>query len=123
MIAAFSLLLPAAPFYILSTKKASFIAETLAAHDIRVSSQRILFSDAEPKLVTVERLLREGGFEAAFFVEDQIDAILGNANPRIQVRLATWGYVRKEWLTPPLAVPIITPEGFLDLVKKEYGLP
>jgi len=123
MVAAFSLLLPAAPFCILSTKKPSFIAETLAACDIKVPGQRILFSDREPKLETVERLLREGGFEAAFFVEDQIDAIRGNRNPRIQVRLATWGYVRQEWLPPPLAVPIITPRGFLDLVEKEYGPP
>jgi phosphoglycolate phosphatase-like HAD superfamily hydrolase len=123
MIAAFSLLLPAAPFYILSTKKPSFIAETLAAHHIKVPAPRILFTDREPKLETVERLLCEEGFPAAFFVEDQIDAIRGNSNPRIQVRLATWGYVRQEWLVPPLAVPLITPEGFLSFVQKEYGLP
>ena len=52
-------------------------------------------------------------------VEDQIDAIRGDTNPRIRVFLATWGYVKEEWLAEPGPVTLLTPEGFLDLVKRE----
>jgi phosphoglycolate phosphatase-like HAD superfamily hydrolase len=120
MVSAFSLLLPAAPFFILSTKKTSFITEVLDAAGIPVPVERILFTEHEPKLITVERLRREGGFAEAYFVEDQIDAIRSNTNPLIHVRLAAWGYVRKEWLAEPRTVTVLTPEEFIAFVQKVY---
>ena len=121
MVQAFSLLLPSAPFFILSTKKPAFITEVLAAHEISVASERVLFCDHEPKLPMVERLRASGGFTEAWFIEDQIDAIRTNANPRIHVALAAWGYVRQEWLAAPRAVTVLSPDEFLALVGRLYG--
>ena len=123
MARALEILLPSAPLNILSTKKTPFIVEVLAAARIAVPEKRILFTEHEPKLVTVERLRREGGFDRAVFVEDQIDAIRGNTNPRIAVRLAAWGYVREEWLAEPRAVTVLTPGEFLEFVETTYGRP
>jgi phosphoglycolate phosphatase-like HAD superfamily hydrolase len=117
MAAAFSFLPPGAPLFILSTKKPRFIAEILAAHGIEIEEERIFLSESEPKLAATERIRLNGGFSKAILVEDQIDAIVGNSNPKIHVYLASWGYVKAEWLMPPLAVPVLTPERFLDLVR------
>jgi phosphoglycolate phosphatase-like HAD superfamily hydrolase len=118
---AFGLLGHGAPVRVLSTKKPQFIAEILAANHIEVPREAILFSDGEPKLAAAERLRAEGGFPGAILVEDQIDHLRGNANPRIRALLAAWGYVQEEWLRAPLAAPIITAEGFLALVAKEFA--
>jgi phosphoglycolate phosphatase-like HAD superfamily hydrolase len=120
MARALNLLLPSAPFFILSTKKTAFITEVLDAAGISVPPRRILFTEHEPKLVTVERLRAEGGFAEAYLVEDQIDSIRFNTNPLINVRLAAWGYVREEWLAEPRAVTVLTPEEFLDFVRTVY---
>ena len=114
---AFALLPPDAPLFILSTKKPRFIAEVLAAHGITIAEERILLSESEPKLATVERIRKQGGFREAILVEDQIDAIKGNSNDAIRVYLARWGYVKAEWLIPPLAVPVLGPEEFLAMIK------
>jgi hypothetical protein len=105
-------------FVVLSTKKPQFIAEVLVSRDIHVPPGRIHYSEREPKLKTTERLRDEGGYRTAILVEDQIDAIRDNDNPRVEVRLATWGYVKAEWLSPPTAVPVITPDGFVELVER-----
>jgi len=104
-------------FVVLSTKKPQFILEVLVSRDIRVPAGRIYYSDREPKLKTAERLRHEGGYRTAILVEDQIDAIRNNDNPLVEVRLATWGYVKAEWLSPPTEVPLITPDGFVALVQ------
>jgi phosphoglycolate phosphatase-like HAD superfamily hydrolase len=103
---------------VLSTKRREFIIEILRWHGIGLTEERIFESVHEPKLVTTERLRLQGGCERAYLVEDQVDAIKGNTNTRVEGRLATWGYVRKEWLTPPLAAPLISPEEFLALVEE-----
>ena len=105
-------------YFVLSTKKPQFIGEILASHDLPVPRERILYSDREPKLTTTERLRSEGGYRAAILVEDQIDHIRNNSNPRVEVRLATWGYVKPEWLAPPVAVPLVTADEFVALVKR-----
>jgi phosphoglycolate phosphatase-like HAD superfamily hydrolase len=120
MVRVLNLLLPSAPFFILSTKKTAFITEVLDSAGISMPVQRILFTEHEPKLVTVERLRAEGGFPEAYFVEDQIDSIRYNTNPLIKVRLAAWGYVREEWLAEPRAVTVLTPEELLAFVEKVY---
>ena len=128
---AFARLPSSVPLYILSTKKPAFIAEILAAQSITVDSEHIIWSDAEPKLATVERLRVAWGSAAspggspgtrALFVEDQVDAIQRNTNPLVRVFLATWGYVQKEWLAPHGPVPLLSPDGFLELLEAEFGL-
>jgi phosphoglycolate phosphatase-like HAD superfamily hydrolase len=113
---ALSRLAPTVPFFILSTKKPHFVRETLAANGISVPEERVLYSEAEPKLSIIEKLLLSSGAPRALFVEDQIDAIRGNANPRIQVYLASWGYVQESWMEGTPAVPVLTPETFVKLL-------
>ena len=117
---ALSRLPPSAPPFVLSTKKPPFIAEILAANGVAIPEGRIVWSDVEPKLRTVARLRDQAGRREAIFVEDQIDAIERNSDPGIRAYLATWGYVKREWLTGN-AVPLITPEGFRELVDRELG--
>jgi phosphoglycolate phosphatase-like HAD superfamily hydrolase len=121
MIRAFLRIARSAPVFVLSTKRPGFISEILVSNDIELPVERILLSDREPKLATAERLREADGFEGAILVEDQIDHIRGNENPRVRALLATWGYVKEEWLRPPLAAPLLTPDGFLDLVEREFA--
>ena len=65
----------------------------------------------------MERLRREGGYEDAILVEDQIDALRGNDNSRLRPFLATWGYVKEEWLRDPGGVPLLAPGEFPALLK------
>jgi phosphoglycolate phosphatase-like HAD superfamily hydrolase len=121
--------LPAeAPIYILSTKKPEFIAEVLSAKGIELPRKRILYSGSERKLAIVEELGRAGGFAEATFVDDQIDHLLceeaahpdipRKGLPRIRTFLASWGYVKDEWLRDPLRVPVLTPPEFPALVRE-----
>ena len=103
---------------VLSTKKPRFIIEILRWHGVDLPQERIFESVHEPKLAATERIRLQAACERALLIEDQVDHIKGNTNLRVQGRLATWGYVRKEWLTPPLAAPLITPEEFLALVEE-----
>jgi phosphoglycolate phosphatase-like HAD superfamily hydrolase len=116
----FRMIPPGAPVSILSTKKPPFIAEILSAHGLPFDAGKITWSDTEPKLITVERLRAEAGSSSAVFIEDQVDAITGNANPAITVHLATWGYVQQAWLATGGPVPLLTPEGFLRLLESLY---
>lgn len=115
--AALSALPPGAPLYILSTKKPQFVSETLSANGIAIPDGHILYSHGEPKLSTVETLRETLGFSEAVLVEDQIDAIHGNTNPRIRVFLASWGYVQESWLRESTGIPVLSPEAFVDLVR------
>jgi phosphoglycolate phosphatase-like HAD superfamily hydrolase len=110
--------LPAdAPVYVLSTKKPQFVRETLAANGIAIPDGHVLYSHGEPKLLTVEKLRATLGLPEATLVEDQIDAIRGNTNPRLRVLLASWGYVRESWLRESVGIPVLTPEAFGELVR------
>jgi phosphoglycolate phosphatase-like HAD superfamily hydrolase len=115
--AALSVLPPGAPVYVLSTKKPQFVSETLAAGGIAIPGERILYSHGEPKLTTVETLRVTLGLAEAILVEDQIDAIRGNTNPRIRVFLASWGYVQESWLREDAGITVLSPEAFGGLVK------
>jgi phosphoglycolate phosphatase-like HAD superfamily hydrolase len=128
-VAAFFYRLPVgAPVYILSTKKPEFIAEVLSAKGIELPRERILYSGSEKKLAIVTNVGREGGFTETTFVDDQIDHLLceeaappdftRRSIPRIRTFLASWGYVKEEWLREPLRVPVLTPAEFPALVQE-----
>jgi phosphoglycolate phosphatase-like HAD superfamily hydrolase len=112
---------PEAPVRILSTKRPQFIVEIVDHAGLDVPRDHIHESGAEGKLPRVESLREESGCEKAVFIEDQIDNIRGNANPKVKVFLASWGYVKQEWLSGRDGVPVMTPEGFKALVEREYG--
>jgi len=104
------------PLFVLSTKKAQFVSATLSANGLELPQGRILYSEKEPKLATVGKLLNDLSAETAVFVEDQIDALRANRDPRIRTYLATWGYVQEEWLRNPGGVTLLDPEGFRVLL-------
>jgi phosphoglycolate phosphatase-like HAD superfamily hydrolase len=104
------------PLYILSTKKPQFVREILAANGLDIPEDHVLYSEEEPKLSTVERVRASLGCEEAVFIEDQIDAIRDNPNPRIRAFLASWGYVQESWLRGDTGVSILSAEGFSDLL-------
>jgi phosphoglycolate phosphatase-like HAD superfamily hydrolase len=115
--AALAGLSPRVPLYILSTKKPQFVSATLRANRLSVPESRVLYSEEEPKLSVVERLMRELPAQEAVFVEDQVDALRGNRNPRIRTFLATWGYVQAEWLRDPgPSFEPLDPQGFTRLL-------
>ncbi len=104
------------PRFMLSTKKPPFVIAPLEAARLPIPRDHVLYSESEPKLLAVERLLEQRGCREAVFVEDQVDAIRGNRNPRVRTFLATWGYVQKAWLEKLTGTALLTPEGFSDLL-------
>lgn len=107
---------PRVPLYVLSTKKPQFVSATLRANQLSVAEGHVLYSEEEPKLATVERLTRELSPREAVFVEDQIDALRANRNPRIRTYLATWGYVQEDWLRDSGGIRLLDPDGFVRLL-------
>ncbi len=122
IVAAFALLPVDAPVHILSTKRLEYITETLSEAHIHFPHARIHLSPTSTKLPTVEALRVAGGFERAVFVDDQIDYLLGNDNPQVDAYLASWGYVKPEWLTPGSGVSVMGPEELVSLIEREYAL-
>lgn len=108
------------PLAILSTKRSPYILAILAANGVEIPPGSVHHTTG-PKVPVVRELLAAAGAERAVFVDDQIDYLLGLDDPRIEGRLATWGYVRPEWLVPPLRARPIDPEGFVALVVSLAG--
>jgi phosphoglycolate phosphatase-like HAD superfamily hydrolase len=107
---------PRVAVFILSTKKAQFVSATLRANGLAIPEDHVLYSEGEPKLDAVQRLMSTLPAEEAVFVEDQIDALRANRDPRIRTYLATWGYVQEEWLRDPGGIPLLDPDGFVRLL-------
>jgi len=120
MLAAFAHLPKKAPVRVLSTKEPEFIAEILEYAQIRIPRDRILRSPSDRKLPIVEELRSSEGCERAIFIDDQIDYLLGSMFPRIEAYLASWGYVKEEWLTGKLPVSIITSDNLMRLIEREF---
>jgi phosphoglycolate phosphatase-like HAD superfamily hydrolase len=95
--------------YILSTKKADYIVEILEANDIRMDPHRVLSCGAKEKKETILRTLDERGCTSALFIDDQIDHLTADwaRDPRIIGCLASWGYVKIQWLEEPRDIEIL----------------
>jgi hypothetical protein len=109
-----------APFFVLSTKRPQFIAEILGAAGFDIPAQRIRFSGEIAKLSFLEDMRIASGVEKTVFIDDQIDHLLGRRPPAAEIYLASWGYVKGEWLREPTAVPVLSPDGFLALIDREF---
>lgn len=87
--------------YILSTKKAAYISEILAADAVVWPPERILSTEGKAKLSIIGELLAADGQQSAAFVEDQPDHF-PSSNQRLdfdlECYLARWGYVQRQWL-------------------------
>ena len=110
------------PLAILSTKRSPFILEILSANGVAFPAGAVHHTTG-PKVPVVRELLAASGCASAVFIDDQVDYLLGLDDPRIDGRLATWGYVRPEWLVPPLRARPIDPDGLLALVSRLAGRP
>ena len=76
--------------YVVSTKRPDFIAEILSFHGIRFDTARIHYSASVPKLEIGEQLADEHRADRAFFVDDQIDHLVGGSHPAVEPCLASW---------------------------------
>jgi len=106
---------------ILSTKKASFIIEILAANGVLIDAGRVLHCDARGKLHAIVEDARQARSREALWVDDQLDHLRARGEPRpgLQIRrcLASWGYVRKEWLEQGLGPEVLDPAGLPGLLR------
>ena len=92
-------LAPKQSVYILSTKKAEFIDEILRHSGVSWPSQRTLYTGNRTKREIIESYLQADPESTALFVDDQLDhLLLAVQNPLIRGFLASWGYVKQEWL-------------------------
>ena len=107
---------------ILSTKRPPYIIEILSANGVAFPPQHVCHTTG-PKVPVVRELLAASGCARAVFIDDQVDYLAGLDDPRIEGRLAAWGYVRPEWLVPPLRARPIDPEGLAALVVSLGGRP
>ena len=80
--------------WIITTKEVSFAHRILQYHRVDWNPDRIVCSGKERKLDIIARTVDA----PALLVEDQIDHLLDNSYERIDVLLATWGYIKPEWL-------------------------
>jgi len=110
-------------FYILSTKQPAYIARILKSEHINMPLKRILHSPGRGKLEIIRRHLQADIGSRAVLVDDQLDHLIGNRESRITPFLASWGYVRPEWLTGNHGVEILSPERFLQLMNDSLPFP
>jgi phosphoglycolate phosphatase-like HAD superfamily hydrolase len=96
--------------WILSTKRPLYIQAILAFHELPVPPRAILHAAAVSKLATVAAVLDERQAERAALVDDQLDHLVGNDDPRIKVYLAAWGYAKPEWLKDPRVPALDLPD-------------
>ena len=88
---------------VLSTKAAPLVCEILRAHRIPIPERAVFHAASNPdgtdarKLDMIGAHLDRAPGAHALFVEDQLDHLLGNTDPRITGCLADWGYVLPEW--------------------------
>ena len=101
---------------IISTKKPCFIVEILKGNGIFIPESRVYLAPKEGKLPLAAELVEDSELDTAVLIDDQIDHITGNNRKDIQVGLATWGYVKKEWFTRlPPTVSLVKPEDMRKL--------
>jgi hypothetical protein len=103
-------------FYILSTKRADFINSILRQNKLSVPEDHILVAWDVMKLDYISSLLDKKNYMSAVFVDDRIDHLLKNTDPRITPCLASWGYIQQEWLARD--VKIIGEEGMAEILKQ-----
>jgi len=101
-----------APAWILTTKEASFAHEIIISQGFDWSLDKIICSGKERKVEIIENIIEKD--QSAVFIDDQIDHFTGRVDPRISCYLASWGYVKPEWLKED--VEVLTLEGFAELL-------
>ncbi len=105
-------------FYILSTKKTDFILAILKNNGITMDRERIIYSAAQHKLSLIGAILdKKYAASRAFLLDDQIEHLSGNRDPRIQTFLCLWGYIKEESSMGSKDVKPLTTEGFTRMIN------
>lgn len=102
--------------HIISTKRADYIFEIVRSWGLHWPTERIYCSGVEDKESYVRESLDRTGMEEGIIIDDQIDHLTRLKDPRVRGYLASWGYVKPEWLAQR-TIPIIDREGFAALLK------
>jgi hypothetical protein len=110
-------LAPSGDTVVLSTKKSEFIVEILAANGVAMPIERVLYTASRAKADVIAGMLGPG--DTALLIDDQVDHLLACRDPRIDVRLALWGYIRDEWLEEHPEVPRVG-AGTLEAVLEPW---
>ncbi len=101
--------------YVLSTKEAPFIREILVHKDIDWPLERIICSGKRRKIDIIREVLAETGADGGLLFEDQVDHLYRINDPRVKGFLASWGYVKPEWLRQK-DFPVIDQQEMVRLV-------
>jgi len=104
-------------FYIISTKKVDFIVEILKNNGITVNRERIIYSAAQQKLSLISAMLDKKNADRALLLDDQVEHLSGNRDPRIQTFLCLWGYIKEEGSMGIKDIKPLTTEGFTRLIN------
>ncbi|WP_319562036.1 HAD family hydrolase [Marispirochaeta sp.] len=84
--------------YVLSTKEAPFIRQILFNKDIDWPLERIICSGKRRKIDIIKEVLAETGADGGLLFEDQVDHLYRIDDSRVRGFLASWGYVKPDWL-------------------------
>jgi hypothetical protein len=108
--------------YVLSTKEADFIHGILLGKGIDWPLERLICSGKESKIGIIEAVMRDRGAAGAMLFEDQIDHLQKITDPRIKGFLASWGYIKPEWLNQR-EIPVISREEMVSLIARRREIP
>jgi len=95
--------------FILSTKKPEFINAILKFYGISFAKERILYPGSSSKISIIGEILATRPDSCALFVDDQIDHLAKETHNTIKPYLASWGYIKPEWLKS--TIPVLYPDG------------
>ncbi len=104
-------------FHILSTKKTDLILEILKSGNFKINADRVHYSGKNRKLDIISELLKISEIKNAVIIDDQIDHLINNKNLNIDVYLAEWGYIRKEWLSEPKKVKTLNVDDMQSFIS------
>ncbi|MBN2351918.1 MAG: HAD family hydrolase [Spirochaetales bacterium] len=104
--------------FILSTKRKEYIDEILSAQQIEVLDRNIIVSGNQNKLDIIRRVMDACHAQRALFIDDQIEHLKAAHDDRIEVFLAAWGYVKKEWLHNEEKIPVLTISSAVSCIEK-----
>ncbi len=101
--------------YVLSTKEAPFLREILLANGIDWPLERLICSGKRPKIEFIKEVLEATDQKSAMLFEDQVDHLYRLNDSRVRGYLASWGYVKPEWLTQK-DFPVICQAEMISLI-------
>lgn len=103
--------------HIISTKRADYIFEIVRSWGLAWPLERIYCSGTEDKEDYLRTCLDGQEMEEGILVDDQIDHLTRIKDRRIRSYLASWGYVKPEWLAQR-SIEVLDREGFAALLSE-----